>query len=105
MNINVYEELGHPNAQEQFLKAKVVSMIGEIIKRMELTQTQVAEMAGLTQPQISNILRGKFRDISLEKLFRILIMLNHSIRIYVDDAPSEKAEIVVGMKPKELVAA
>jgi predicted XRE-type DNA-binding protein len=63
MNINVYEEIGFPNAEQMFLKAKLVSRISDIITDTGLTQSKVAEIAGLTQPQVSNILRGRFEDI------------------------------------------
>jgi predicted XRE-type DNA-binding protein len=95
MNVNIYEELGYPNAEEQFLKAKLVSHVGDIIRGKELTQAQVAEITGLTQPQISNILRGRFRDVSVEKLMRIATSLHHSIHIVIDPDPSESAAIYV----------
>jgi len=100
MNINVYKELDYPNADEQFVKAKLVSQVGDIIRGKNLTQAQVAEATGLTQPQISNILRGRFRDISIEKLLRIATSLHHSVHIVIDQNPSENADISV-----ELLAA
>ena len=97
MNVNIYEELGHPNSEEQFLKAKLVSHVSDIIRSLNLTQSQVAEITGLTQPQISNILRGKFRDVSLEKLMRLTTSLSHSVHIVIDPKPSESAGIYVEM--------
>lgn len=108
MNVNIYEELGYPNADEQFLKAKLVSHVGDIIRSKNITQAQVAQIAGLTQPQISNVLRGRFRDVSIEKLMRIATSLNHSVHIVIDAVPSESAAIFVEIAdaaPDDRVAA
>jgi predicted XRE-type DNA-binding protein len=97
MNINTYEELGHPNAEDQYIKAQLVSHVADIIRRMELTQAEVAERTDLTQPQVSNILRGRFRDVSIEKLLRITNALKHNVRIVIDQDASEAADTTVEM--------
>lgn len=101
MNVNVYEETGTPNASEMLLKAQIVSLVGDVIRSKSMTQTQIAKLSGLTQPQISNILKGRFRDISVEKLMRILTALHHNVRISVDPVPTDTAEIYVEMGARE----
>ena len=61
---NVYADLGIADAEEMLVKAQLATKIGEIIKRRKLTQIQAAELLGMPQPKLSNMLRGQFRGIS-----------------------------------------
>jgi predicted XRE-type DNA-binding protein len=65
---NVYADLGYADADEMLIKAQVVTKIAEIIKRKGLTQTQTAELLGMPQPKLSNLLRGRFRGVSERRL-------------------------------------
>ena len=42
-----------------------------------------ARVVGLTQPDVSRLLRGDFREYSLERLFRLLTALGHDIDIVI----------------------
>lgn len=92
MSKNVFADLGFPNPEEHLLKAQIVSLVATIIRTKELPQTRVAELTGLTQPQISNILRGRFRDVSIEKLLRIVNALKHNIHIVIDAEPVDQGD-------------
>jgi len=48
-----------------------------------LTQTEVGRLMGLSQPDVSRLLRGDFREYSLERLFRLLTTLRRDIDIVV----------------------
>ena len=61
---NVYADLRIGEAEEMLVKAQLATKIGEIIKRRKLTQIQAAELLGMPQPKLSNMLRGQFRGIS-----------------------------------------
>jgi predicted XRE-type DNA-binding protein len=50
------------------LKAVLVSWIDEVIRRRRVTQIQAAELLGLSQPDVSRLLRETFRDCSVERL-------------------------------------
>ena len=83
---NVYADLGWENAEEMLVKAQLTSKIGEIIKRRKLTQVQAAELLGMTQPKLSNLLRGQFRGISEAKMLECLTRLGRNIEIVVKPA-------------------
>jgi len=80
---NVFEDIGVPNAEEHFVKAKLVFKIDTILKRRGLKQTEAAELFGVRQPDISKMLRGEFRQFSVERLLRFLVALNQDVEIVV----------------------
>jgi len=84
---NVYADLGLPDAEEMLVKARLATKIGEIIKHRHLTQQQAAEILGMPQSKISNMLRGNFRGISEAKMIECLNMLGRDIEIIVKKAP------------------
>jgi len=83
---NVYADLGLEDAEEMLVKAQLATKIGEIIKRRKLTQVQAAELLGMTQPKLSNLLRGQFRGISEAKMLECLTRLGRNIEIVVKPA-------------------
>ncbi|OGT16927.1 MAG: transcriptional regulator [Gallionellales bacterium RIFCSPHIGHO2_02_FULL_57_16] len=80
---NVYADLGLENVEEMLIKAQLATKIGEIIKRRKLTQVQAAELLGMTQPRLSNLLRGQFRGISEAKMLECLTRLGRNVEIVV----------------------
>lgn len=87
---NVYADLGLPNADEMFIKAQLVTKIAEIIKRKGLTQTQAAELLGVPQPKLSNLLRGRFRGFSERRLMDCLTKLGRDVQIVVKATPGSR---------------
>jgi predicted XRE-type DNA-binding protein len=86
---NVYADLGLPDAEEMLVKAQLSAKIAEIIKFRKMTQTQAAEVLGMPQPKLSNMLRGQFRGISEAKMLAGLTRLGRDVQIVVK--PSSKA--------------
>lgn len=89
---NVYEDLGHADANEMLVKAQLAAKIGEIIKARHLTQVQASEILGLSQPKLSEMLRGKFRGISEAKMMECLSRLGRDVQIIVKSAPRSRRE-------------
>jgi predicted XRE-type DNA-binding protein len=58
---NIFADLDRPDAQEHYVKAQLVFQIAQIMKRRQLTQTAASKLMGITQPDVSNMLRGRFR--------------------------------------------
>jgi len=65
---------------------KLTPLVCEIIKRRKLTQVQVAELLRMTQPKLSNLLRGQFRGISEAKMLECLTRLGRNVEIVVKSA-------------------
>ena len=83
---NVYEDLGMPAAEEMLVKAQLATKIAEIIKQRRITQMQAAELLGLPQPKLSNMLRGRFRGISEAKMLECLTKLGRDVQIVIKTA-------------------
>ena len=88
---NVFRDLGHPEADTHLLKAELVSRIEGIIRRRGLKQVEAAKLLGLSQPDVSRLLRGDFREYSMERLFRLLTALGRDVEIVVRQTGRKRA--------------
>jgi predicted XRE-type DNA-binding protein len=80
---NIFADLGLPNAEEHQLKAALVVQLKRLIAERGLTQTAAAKLVALKQPDMSKLLRGHFRAVSVERLMRILTAFDQDIEITV----------------------
>jgi predicted XRE-type DNA-binding protein len=80
---NVFEDIGVPNAEEHLIKAKLVFKIEAIMKKRSMKQAEAAELFGVRQPDVSKLVRGEFRQFSVERLLRFLVALNQDVEIIV----------------------
>ena len=80
---NVFKDIGVPNAEEHLVKAQLVFKIDTIMKDRGLKQVEAADLFGVRQPDVSKMLRGEFRQFSVERLLRFLVALNQDVQIVV----------------------
>jgi predicted XRE-type DNA-binding protein len=80
---NVFADIGLPNAEEHLVKAHLVYKISHIMKDRRLTQVKAAGVFGVKQPDVSKMLRGDFRQFSVERLLNFLVALGHDVDIVV----------------------
>ena len=80
---NVFKDLGMPKAEEHLVKAQLVFKIDSIMKQRRLKQVEAAELFGVRQPDVSMMLRGEFRQFSVERLLRFLVALDQDVEIVV----------------------
>src|SRR5262249_55790585 len=80
---NVFADLSVPNAEEHFVKAKLVFKIQTIRTRRGLTQAEAAATFGVKQPDVSKMVRGEFRQFSVERLLLFLVALNQDVEIVI----------------------
>ena len=80
---NVFKDLGIPNAEEHLVKAQLVFKIDTIMKDRGLKQAASADLLGIKQPDVSKMLRGDFKQFSVERLLRFLVALNQDVEIVV----------------------
>ncbi|MGB2623598.1 MAG: helix-turn-helix transcriptional regulator [Candidatus Acidiferrum sp.] len=80
---NVFKDLGIPNAEEHLIKAQLVFKIDVILKSRRLKQAEAAEVLGIRQPDVSKMLRGEFRQFSVERLLRFLVALGQDVEIVI----------------------
>ncbi len=80
---NVFADLGFPDVDTHLLKAELVTRIQGVISAQELTQIAAAKRMGLSQPDVSRLLNGHFRDVSVERLMRLLTRLGCDVDITI----------------------
>jgi predicted XRE-type DNA-binding protein len=80
---NVYEDLGFADAEEMFAKLKLAAQINKIIENHGWTQKTAAAKLGTQQPEISNLIRGRLRSITYDRLVSWLLKLGYSVEIRV----------------------
>ena len=80
---NVFADIGIPNAKEHAIKAELVRAIAGLMKERDLNQAKAAEQLEISQPDVSKMLRGHFREFSVERLLRFLTMLGRDVEIAV----------------------
>jgi len=87
---NVFADLGLADAENQFVKAQLVSRMMDIMKARKLTQTAVAGIIGVAQPDVSNLIRGRFRGYSIDRLMSFLVALDQDVEIVVKSKPANR---------------
>lgn len=80
---NVFADLGLPDAEDRLLKARIAVVISDAVARLGLSQTAAAERLGIAQPDVSNLLRGRLRGFSLERLLSFARALGNDVEIKV----------------------
>jgi predicted XRE-type DNA-binding protein len=80
---NVFADIGLPNAEEHLVKAQLVYRIDALMKTRGLKQVEAAKLFGARQPDVSKMLRGDFRQFSVERLLRFLVALGQDVEIAV----------------------
>jgi predicted XRE-type DNA-binding protein len=82
---NIFADLEFPDPETHLLKAELVTKIRRIINDRSLKQTEAAAQMGLSQPDVSRLLRGQFRDISVDRLMRMLNRLGCDVDIVIHE--------------------
>ncbi len=80
---NLFQDLGLPGAKEHLIKAQIVAEISRIMKRRKLTQTKAGAVMGITQPEVSRMLKGHFREYSVERLLGFLTAFGRDVDIVI----------------------
>lgn len=88
---NVFADLGLPDAENQLVKAQLVSRMMDIMKERKLTQTETAKIIGIAQPDVSNLIHGRFRGYSIDRLMSFLVTLDQDVEITVRSKPKSRA--------------
>jgi predicted XRE-type DNA-binding protein len=79
---------GEPGAEESHLKMKLSIAITDEIRRLGLKQREVAvRVPGLTQGDVSQIMRGKLKGFSEGRLMEILAAIGNDVEIVYRHRP------------------
>lgn len=97
---NVFADLGFPDAASHLLKASLVVRIQNTIEQRGITQAEAGKIMGIGQPDVSRMLRGHFRDVSVERLMRFLQALGYEIDIVLTEAGNAANGQTIRLEPR-----
>lgn len=92
---NVFADLDLPEPEELLAKAGLAHQICTIIEERGLTQTQAAQLLGVTQPKVSLLTRGRLAGFSMERLVRFLLLLQCDVEITVKRQKNASGRVTV----------
>src|SRR3989338_6473393 len=92
---NVFADLGLPNPDQELLKANLTLQIFRAIKARKLTQAKTGKILGIPQPHVSDLMRGRARAFSAERLMQFLTALGHDVEIRVRRTRKEHGHVSV----------
>jgi predicted XRE-type DNA-binding protein len=78
---NIFADLGLPDADNHFLKAQIVAELYRLTNARKLTQDKAGALMGISQPEVSRLFKGNFREYSIERLMAFLTAFDRDIEI------------------------
>ena len=81
----MFEDLGFSAEEAENLKVRstLMASIRRIIETDGLTQEAAADLFGVTQPRVSDLVRGKIELFSIDALVNMLAAAGHQVRVSV----------------------
>jgi len=86
---NVFRDLGFDRAEAENLRLRSDLMIelSKVVQSRQLTQAQAAAMFGVSQPRVSDLMRGRIDRFSVDTLVAMLGSAGLSVRLVVTPRP------------------
>ena len=85
---NVFADLGYADAKERTLKVELALEVNRVLKQRKLTQAQAAELLGIVQPHVSDLVRYRLNRFSVERLMQFLTQLGKDVEIRIATLPA-----------------
>jgi len=86
---NIFADLGLENSEELLTRARLMHELGLLIKASKLSQKQIADKLGISQPKVSMLISGKFNEFSSEKLMHYLSLIGCYVEISIQKPRSK----------------
>lgn len=82
---NVFRELGFDIEESENLRIRsdLMMELSELIERRAWTQAHAAEVMGVSQPRISDLVRGKIDRFSIDTLITMLGRAGVKVRVTI----------------------
>jgi predicted XRE-type DNA-binding protein len=80
---NVFEDLGfpRPEAERLLIRSDLMIQLAEHIRKRRLTQARAAKLMGVSQPRVSDLMRGRIELFSIDMLIGMLGALGVSVTV------------------------
>jgi predicted XRE-type DNA-binding protein len=89
---NVFRDLGFGPAEAEHLaiRSELMIKIEKLLKARGLTQSEAAKLMRVSQPRVSDLLRGRLNLFSTDALIDMLARLGVSVRVAFGAAKSRR---------------
>src|SRR3989338_3365624 len=87
---------GLPRGDERLAKVKLAARINDWIRERGIKQSEAAELLGITQPEVSNLSKGRLAGFTFDRLYRCLNALDMDVEISVKKR-STRAKTLAGV--------
>ncbi|KPL52947.1 helix-turn-helix domain-containing protein [Prosthecomicrobium hirschii] len=87
---NLFADLGLPDAEAHFLKAQLVAEIYRLTGARKLTQAKAGTLMGISQPEVSRLFKGHFREYSVDRLMTFLTAFDRDVEIVARPRAAEQ---------------
>jgi predicted XRE-type DNA-binding protein len=80
---NVFRDLGFSGDEAEYLKLRAELMVNlqKVITARGLKQAEAAELLGVTQPRVSDLMRGRIDLFSIDTLIDMLARLGIRVKL------------------------
>jgi predicted XRE-type DNA-binding protein len=94
---NVFDDLGMPDAAAELVKAQLTFQIAKRIKALGLRQTAAAARLGISQPDVSRLMKRRPTGFSTDRLLALLTALDIDVDIVLRpaSAPAHPAKVSI----------
>ena len=82
---NVFRDLGFEaqEAENLRLRSELMIQLRKVIESQKLTQAAAAKLFGVTQPRVSNLVRGRIDLFSIDMLVKMLALAGIQVQLVV----------------------
>jgi predicted XRE-type DNA-binding protein len=87
---NIFADLGFDNADEMLMRGKIGIQVVRLLRERNVKQREAAELLGVSQPEVSHLMKGEFQRFSEGKLLMFLKRLDTEITLHI--RPQNTAE-------------
>ena len=88
---SVFADLGYADAKERTLKVELAMEVNRVLKERKLTQAKAAELLGIVQPHVSDLVRYRLNRFSVERLMQFLTQLGKDVEIRIARRAARRA--------------
>src|SRR3954470_7489251 len=80
---NVFRDAGFPaeEASHLLIRADLMIQLERLLKQRRLTQVQAAKLLGISQPRVSDLVRGRIDLFSIDTLVDMLARLGVTVKL------------------------
>ena len=91
---NVFKDVGFPDDEAEHLRvrADLLIQIQQALKARRLKQAEAARLLGVTQPRVSDLVRGRIDLFSVDSLIDMLARLGVRVKVVVT-SPKKRLQV------------